>query len=455
MLSKIDERIKMAFEQSYINLLFGIPFLGVLLSLSLCPLIIPDIWHRHYGKITFSWALVGLIVLLYKFGWSIVAHQTAHTMVHEYVPFVLLIGSLFIVSGGIHVTMKGHATPWVNAVFLLAGSLLASFIGTTGAAILLIRPLINLNQYRRYRTHVIVFFIFMVANIGGSLTPLGDPPLFLGFLNGVPFFWPLQNLLIPTLLILGLLIVIFLALDTYYFYHDPRIPHPETTEPDAFMTIKGKRNFIFLSGILFTILVGGIGEEGPPVSYFGITSQDVIRDGSLCMWALLSLLFTPQLYRHYNNFSWEPLKEVAKIFAAIFLTIMPVIAMLHSNHDGPFAPLMNLANPQGIPDNFLYFWLTGLLSAFLDNAPTYLVFFHMAGGEASQFINYYNVTLVALSSGAVYMGAYTYIGNAPNFMVKAIAEKAHVKMPSFFGYMIWSFVILTPIFGLYSWIYFK
>jgi Na+/H+ antiporter NhaD/arsenite permease-like protein len=443
----------MAFEQSYFNLLYALPFLGVLLSLSLCPLIIPSAWHHHYGKITGSWALIGLVALWEKFGWDILKAQMAHTLFHEYIPFVLLIGALFVVSSGIHMTMKGRATPWVNGVFLLIGSLLASIIGTTGAAMVLIRPIIALNQYRRYKTHVVVFFIFMVANIGGSLTPLGDPPLFLGFLNNVPFVWPLTNLFGPTVIALGCLVTVFIALDAYYFYHDPHIIHPEKTDGEARIKINGKRNFIFLLSILGAIILGGVMEPGPEI-IFGLTYRSLFQNIMLLAIAGLSWYVTPGRYRHYNQFSWEPYAEVVKIFAAIFLTIMPVIAMLHSNSDGPFAFLLKIANPNGEPHNLLYFWMTGLLSAFLDNAPTYLVFFHMAGGDGYQLATFDSLTLMAISCGAVFMGAYTYIGNAPNFMVKAIAEKQNVKMPSFFGYMGWSFIILTPIFVLLSWLYF-
>lgn len=453
MLSKIGARIKMAFEHSSINLLYVLPFLGVLLSLSLFPLIIPRLWHHHYGKITGLWAGLGLVALYQKFGVAIVGEQVAHILLHEYIPFVFLIGALFVVSGGIHITMRGHATPWVNTIFLIVGSILASVIGTTGAAMVLIRPLIALNQYRRYKTHVVIFFIFMVANIGGSLTPLGDPPLFLGFLNGVPFLWPLMYLFWPTMLLLGFLTVVFWALDTYYFYHDPRIDHPETAHGDALIKVKGKRNFIFLLGILLTILLTGTMEEGADMG-MGLHLKDLLRDGILVFWALFSWYVTPKNYRHYNQFTWEPYLEVVKIFASIFLTIMPVIAMLHSGEKGPFAPLLAIANPNGVPYDLLYFWLSGLLSAFLDNAPTYLVFFHMAGGDGVQLSTFYATTLTAISAGAVFMGAYTYIGNAPNFMVKAIAEKHHVKMPSFFGYMAWSFAVLTPIFAFFSWLYF-
>ncbi len=443
----------MAFEQSYMNLLYGLPFLGVLLSLSLGPLIIPHFWHQHYGKITGAWAFIGLVALYEKFGWTILTSQMAHTIFHEYLPFVLLIGALFVISGGIHITMRGHATPAINGIFLILGSLLASIIGTTGAAMVLIRPLIALNQFRRYKTHVVVFFIFMVGNIGGSLTPLGDPPLFLGFLNGVPFLWPLINMFWPAMLHLGVLVAVFFALDTYYFYHDPRIPHPETAHGDALIKIKGKRNFIFLGGVVLTILIGGTMESGPLI-IFGLSLSEVVRDGCLLGLALLSWRFTPGTYRYYNQFTWEPYLEIVKIFASIFLTIMPVIAMLHSNTDGPFAFLLNIANPGGKPNDFLYFWMSGLLSAFLDNAPTYLVFLHMAGGDGAQLAVSFNSTLLAISCGTVFMGALTYIGNAPNFMVKSIAEKHHVKMPSFFGYMVWSFAILTPIFAFFSWLYF-
>jgi Na+/H+ antiporter NhaD/arsenite permease-like protein len=453
MLSEIAERIKMPFDHSLDQLVYAIPFVGVLLSLSLLPLLIPSVWHNHYGKITLTWAMITIGVLTKSFGMTLTVEKLTHTLLNEYLPFVILIGTLFIISGGIHITMRGQATPWANTQLLAFGSVLASFVGTTGAAMLLIRPLINLNKFRRYKTHLVVFFIFSVANIGGILTPLGDPPLFLGFLNGVPFFWPMINLWWPLLAVLAPLLVIFYLIDHYYFFHDPKIPHPETSEAEAKISVKGKRNFILLLGVIFTILLGGIWNDSPSFG-FGLSWADVIRDLNLIILSWISWMWTPGTYRNYNHFSWEPFQEVAKIFFAIFVTIMPVIEMLHAGVKGPFAQLLHLANPGGTPNPSLYFWLTGWLSAFLDNAPTYLVFFHMAGGNPYVLTGALNTTLVAVSCGAVFMGAMTYVGNAPNFMIKAIAERAHIKMPTFFGYIGWSMGFLFPLLLILSYIMF-
>jgi Na+/H+ antiporter NhaD/arsenite permease-like protein len=457
MVIDFSEIIKMDVHATYLNLLWCIPFAGLLLSIALAPLLAENFWHKHYGKITFFWSVGIILPLYYSFPSSAATHALLETMLHHYIPFVCILAALFTISGGIHLTIKGQATPHTNTIFLAIGMLLASAIGTTGASILLIRPFIALNKFRRFKTHLVIFFIFLVSNIGGSLTPLGDPPLFLGFLNGIDFFWPTTALFQPFLTVSSIVLLLFWIVDRYYFMHDPRIEDPEHTPDTSRFTVYGKRNFIFLGITVLTILLSGIYQNNASLSIAGVflLVSDLLRDIILIIIAVISFVITPKKVHHYNHFTWEPFKEVSKLFAGIFITILPVIAMLKAGKSGALAPLVDLVNPGGFPDNLRYFWFTGALSSFLDNAPTYLVFFHMAGGDPAQLMTTLSTTLTAISAGSVFMGAITYIGNAPNFMVKSIATHAHVQMPSFFGYMIWSFIFLVPSFLLLSWIYFS
>lgn len=432
------------------GLVLTLPFIGMLLSLALGPVVCEKFWHKHYFKIALGWAAIGTIMLLGEWGGAHSVDLIMHTMLHEYLPFIILIGTLFAITGGIHVTMRGHATPFLNVLYLLFGGLAASFIGTTGAAMLLIRPFLQLNRLRRQKTYLVMFFIFIVANIGGCLTPLGDPPLFLGYLKGIDFSWSFINLSYPLFLVLIPLLGIFYAFDLYVCRTSPDIPQEEA-RLTAF-NIRGSWNFLLLLGVVLTVGLSGLWRDSPSVGFYGVTLVEVLRAGCLCLLTYLSLRLTPKLVHHYNHFSWEPFREVAEVFFGIFITMIPVIVMLGQGVDGPFAALIKLADPH--VDSALYFWITGVLSAFLDNAPTYLVFFHMAGGDAVHLMGPLNDTLIALSTGTVFMGASTYIANAPNFMVRTMAVRAGVKMPSFFGYMGWALLILIPIFYFMTWVIF-
>jgi Na+/H+ antiporter NhaD/arsenite permease-like protein len=298
---------------------------------------------------------------------------------------------------------------------------------------------------------VVVFFIFLVSNVGGSLTPLGDPPLYLGFLKGVSFFWPTQHLLWPMLLVAGILLAAFFVIDSAIYRRDKRQKKDPTPDTTPSITINGWRNILLLAVAIGVILGSAMWKTDGYVDVLGVHVDfpNIARVVALLGLTVLSVRLTPIAYRQGNNFTWGPIEEVAKLFAGIFVTIVPVIAMLRAGENGAFAPLLTLlAEPNGEPNNAMYFWLTGILSSFLDNAPTYLVFFNAAGGDPVQLMGPLATTLAAISAGAVFMGANTYIGNAPNFMVKAIAEEAGVKMPSFFGYMLWSGLFLLPCFAL-------
>lgn len=442
------EAVAAAIDGASLSLAWGIPFAGILLSIALFPLLAPHIWHHHYGKIAAFWALAFLVPFALRAGIDTTAHAVLEVALHEYLPFTILLLSLFTITGGVRIVGNLHGSPSLNTGLLAAGTVLASWMGTTGAAMLLIRPLLNANDNRRHNTHVFVFFIFLVANIGGALTPLGDPPLFLGFLQGVHFFWTFEALLAPTLLVSAILLGVFYLIDRHYYVKEGVTRDPT---PDTPIRIEGGINIVLLAGVVGAVLMSGSWEPGVEFNIFGVTveAQNLARDAILLGLTVLSLLITRRETRSGNGFTWEPIVEVAKLFAGIFLTIVPVIAILRAGEHGALSGIIAMATDlKGGPREEMYFWLTGMLSGFLDNAPTYLVFFNMAGGDAKELMGPMADVLLAISMGAVYMGALTYIGNAPNFMVKAIAEQAGVRMPSFFGYMAWSMPVLLPVFGL-------
>jgi Na+/H+ antiporter NhaD/arsenite permease-like protein len=434
---------------------WALPFLGILLSIALFPLLAHDFWEHHLGKIAGLWAALIIIPLFALFDAGTAIAALSHAMILEYIPFILLLLALFTVAGGIVLRGNLHGSPAVNTSLLALGTALASFTGTTGAAMVMIRPLLRANDDRKRNAHTIIFFIFLVANIGGSLTPLGDPPLFLGFLRGVDFFWTTEHLLPETLFLSILLLALFFVIDSIVYRQDGH-SKPDPTPDDEPLRLYGTLNIILLGVIIGAILLSASAELGT-VHILGVDAEiaNILRDLVMIAVTFVSLAVTPKGDRRANTFSWDPIKEVAKLFAAIFITIIPVLAMLRSGSDGIFAPIVALVtDAEGNPSNPAYFWLTGMLSAFLDNAPTYLVFFELAGGDAPELMGPQAMTLTAISAGAVFMGALTYIGNAPNFMVYSMARRAKVKMPGFFGYMLWSCTILLPLFVLLTFIFY-
>ncbi len=437
---------------------WGIPFVGILLSIAVFPLVAPKVWHHHFGKIAAGWAIAFLAPFGLAFGVGTAGSVLVHAMLEEYVPFIILLAALYTVAGGICVRGNLHGSAHLNTGLLALGTALASVMGTTGAAMLLIRPLLRANDNRKHVVHVVVFFIFLVANAGGSLTPLGDPPLFLGFLNGVGFFWTTVHLALPMLFVCAVLLAVFFVLDGFYWRrHDARPAFLDPTPDTPPLGIDGKINFALLAAIVVLVLMSGIWKPGITFDIFGthVQLQNLVRDVLLVAVLLASLALTPKSARAGNAFDWAPIEEVAKLFAAIFITIAPVITILRAGESGAFAGIVHaVSDAQGKPVDIAYFWATGLLSSFLDNAPTYLVFFNLAGGDARTLMTSDATTLAAISAGAVFMGANTYIGNAPNFMVKAIAESRGVRMPSFFGFMAWSGAILLPLFAVLGWLFF-
>jgi Na+/H+ antiporter NhaD/arsenite permease-like protein len=442
-------------DGSKLGYAWTIPFVGILMSIALFPLFAADFWGRHFDKVALFWTLAFLVPAAVLLGPGAAAHALAHTVLLEYMPFIILLFSLFVVAGGIRIVGNLIGTPNTNTALLAFGAVNASFLGTTGASMILIRPMIRANADRRHNVHVFVFFIILVSNIGGSLTPLGDPPLFLGFLKGVDFLWPMEHLLPATIVSGAYLLAIFWLVDRYMWTKEPE--PPMTSAVPRQVRIEGAQNMLYLAGIVGAVLASGVWETDITIPVFGfeLPFNGLTRDAVLIAIAAMSLRTTPQRVRIENAFSWLPIREVAVLFAAIFVTIIPVLAMLQAGRSGGFAPLLDLVTqPDGSPRNWAYFWLTGSLSSYLDNAPTYLVFFNLAGGDPQQLMGPMAQTLMAISAGAVFMGANSYIGNAPNFMVKAICEERGIRMPSFFGYQWWAFLLLFPLFVLLTFMFF-
>ena len=435
-----------------------IPFACMLLSIALMPLLAPEFWHHNFGKVSALWAASLGIPFLIAYR-EAALHQILHIVLVDYVPFIILLWSLYTVSGGILLRGTLRGTPIVNVVMLVIGTLLASWMGTTGAAMLMIRPFLRANRHRKNRTFMVVFFIFLVANIGGSLTPLGDPPLFLGFLHGVTFFWTMK--IIPQMaLVSALLLTIYFFFDLYY-YRKEQSTAPEEEGEKVPLKLDGVHNFIFLAGIVGAVLMSGVVDWGD-VNLLGIhrAVQDWVRDFLLILMGVLSLLTTSVVVREDNEFSWFPIIEVAYLFIGIFITMIPCLLILKAGSEGALAFLID-----AVQKPYHYFWITGALSSFLDNAPTYLTFFNTALGSFFAHLNEAQavpllmtekaIYLEAVSAGAVFFGACSYIGNAPNFMVRSIAEESGTPMPSFFGYILrYSIIFLIPSFAVVTLVFF-
>lgn len=424
--------------------LWILPFILILASIAIFPLAAKHWWEKNY-----AWLAAGLsLPVLFHYLFQLRSYEPVIHSVVDYVGFIILIGALYIISGGIHITVKGEATPLVNTVFLFIGAVLANFLGTTGASVVLIRPWIRMNKYRITAFHT-VFFIFIVSNLGGSLTPLGDPPLFLGYLKGVPFFWVFEYLWLKWLIGVGLTLAIFFVIDSKNFKRAPReIREIETASEE--WKFEGFHNFFFIA-----MVIGAIFIKNPPY----------VREFLMVTAAVLSYKTTSKAIHHSNDFNFEPIKEVAILFAGIFITMIPALEWLSSN-----------ASALGVTTPGQFYWACGILSSMLDNAPTYLnflstaigLFIHDGGAAAGghggvitreqveSLVNLHPHFVQAISISAVYFGAMTYIGNGPNLLVKSIAEQAKVKVPSFFGYIFrYSLPILLPIFTLVWFLFFR
>ncbi len=436
-----------------------IPFVGMLLSIAVMPLVAPGFWHGHSGKISGFWASASVILMVAVFGWP-AAVSFLDMTINEYLPFIILMGALYVISGGILITGSSSGTPGSNTAMLLAGSLLASLMGTTGASMLLVRPLIKANAGRKNRALVMVFFIFLAANIGGALSPLG-PPLVLGYLSGVPFFWTLR-LLPHMLLAIGYLLGVYFAADTFYYRKEKCGDSFPAGEKHPFK-VRGMQNVIFLLGVIGALVLGARMQRGQKILFWGIqrTAGEIIRDIIVLIMAVLSMYFTPEWIHDENGFTWFPLQEVAAIFAGVFITMTPCLDILQAGAAGHLGFLV-----RAVRQPAHYFWATGVLSSFLDNAPAYLAFFKAALGSfypgmgtrsaVGFFITDYSRYLEAISAGAVFFGSLTYIGGAPNFMVRSISEESGIEMPGFIGYIIkYSLPVLLPLFLLETFLFFR
>lgn len=422
-----------------------IPFILMLAMIAVAPLTFPHWWERNRNKLIVSLVL-GIPTAIYLIAIGL-TDSLIHQMVFDYIPFIILLGALFAITGGIHVGGDIEAKPGINTLFLGIGAVLASFMGTTGAAMLLIRPVIKTNSQRKYRVHTILFFIAIVANAGGLLTPLGDPPLFLLYLRDAPFDW-FFHLTPEWAFVNGILLLLFFIVDSYYYRKEPETNIVVDKTKQEPITIKGKINFLFLLGVILSVAFLNeqyidVMKSSPDVKY---NFASFIRELGMLSMAALSLIFTKKSIRKANSFTWGPIVEVAYLFLGIFITMVPALIYLTQNADSI-----------GIETPAQFYYATGSLSGFLDNAPTALSFYNLAlgldlesmYGGAKLVARIPEILLTAISLGAVFFGAMTYIGNGPNFMVKAIAEENKIKMPSFFGYMFrFSLIVLLPIYIL-------
>ena len=439
--------------------LWALPFLGMILSIAILPLILPNFWGKHYGKISLTWAAIVVIGIAFSQGVSVSTHSVILVMLEEFLPFIMLLLALFTITGGIKLKGQLAGSPTINTTILFVGAVIASLLGTTGAAVLLIRPLINANKWRKHKLHTVLFFIFIVANIGGSLTPLGNPPVLMGFISKIPFFWPTVHLFAPTALATVILLVMYFIVDTILHKKETATPPPSSTS----FSLEGKWNFILLIGVVAAVMVSSM-DLGVAFTlhYVHMPMGTFIELVAFGLITYISVRITSKAVRESNNFTWHPIIEVGKIFAAIFVCMAPLIAMLRAGADGPMNFIIqSLSSPDGTPLNGMYYWLSGGLSAFLDSAPAYLVFFNTAAAPAAAMgmephtfmLTVLPNTLFAITVGASFMGAISYIGNAPNMMIKAIAEENDIKMPSFFGYVGWAILVLAPVFILIQYIF--
>lgn len=418
-----------------VELWMVIPFVVMLLTIAIAPLAAEHLWESNRNKLIFTFAIsVVTIVLLSSYG---MGSAIAHNVLYDYIPFIMLLLALFVVTGGIHIRGDITATPLVNTIILAAGFVMASIMGTTGVAMLLIRPLLQINQQRVHRVHTVLFFIALIANCGGVLTPLGDPPLFLLYLKGAPFEW-FSSMFLEWLTVGILLLTIYMILDRHYYDKEPVEARKRDLEEHEPVRITGARNFLLLGMVIASVLflnssyIPAMGEHDAPFYV------KFLREIALAIIIVLSLVMTKRTVRQANNFSWAPILEVAILFVGIFVTMTPAMMYLNAH-----------ATSLGLTESWQFYYSTGVLSSFLDNAPTAVAFHTVAGGlgGAAEVAGIPEVLLTAISLGAVFFGAMTYIGNGPNFMVKAIAEQEGVKMPSFFGYMLkFSLVVLLPVY---------
>jgi len=436
-----------------LSLIWVVPFVGMLLCIAVLPMVAHHWWEEHRNQFLVSgfWSLPILGYLGYLIATGHHAHDASHGLTHaveEYVSFIALLGSLFVISGGVLLKGDLEGKPLTNTAFLAIGAVSANLIGTTGASMLLIRPMLKTNSEREYVKHIPLFFIFLVSNIGGALTPIGDPPLFLGYLRGVDFFWTLQKLWMPWLVVVVILLVMFFLVDTYFYRREDKASIARDKAEVEPMSVQGGWNFLLLGGVVAAVLLLSPDKDNPGIRDYYLREIAMFGLAALSMWR------TSKALREENGFTFGPILEVAALFCGIFITMIPATLLLQAN-----------GATLGLDQPWQYFWATGVLSSFLDNAPTYVTFAALACGSLpaecagpEQLGTLANGAmggelLVAISLGAVFMGANSYIGNGPNFMVRAIAEENGYKMPSFFGYIGWAAIVLLPVFVVVTFIF--
>ena len=441
---------------STLSFAYCIPFAGMLLSIAICPLVNGAWWEKFKGAAVLFWSLLFLVPFAIGNGVGTALNHFLEVILGDYISFIVLLFGLFCVAGNIRIRGTLAGTPKINVLLLLIGTLLSSWVGTTGASMLLIRPVIRANSWRKRKVHTMVFFIFLVSNIGGCLTPVGDPPLLMGFMHGVPFTWSFH--LLPVFLLnVVLLLALYFIIDSRAYKKDPSDgAKPKASEKTEKIGLEGAHNLIFLLCIVGAVILSG--SLANINAFFGngikiegevtLTFATMIEMAIILLSAFLSFKTTKKEVRTANNFSWGAIQEVAVLFIGIFITMIPALLILSAR-----------GSELGITKNWQMFWATGALSSFLDNTPTYLVFFETAvslhaTNEAIGSVMIPQTMLMAISCGAVFMGANTYIGNAPNFMIKSIAEENNIKMPSFFGYLFWSVCCLVPVFLIDTLIFF-
>lgn len=426
------------------------PFVGLLLSIALLPALAPRFWVRRMGWVALGWAVALLAPVAATEGVDLAWQLAWHALLIDYLPFVALLGALYTASGGVLLRGGPGGTPAGNTAMLAFGMLLGLFMGTTGAAMVLIHPLLRANAHRRRKVHLVLFLVILVANASGMLTPLGNPPLFVGYLRGVPFLWPARALLAPYLLVVAMLLAAFWVVDRRLAASEPAAPSA------APLRLRGWGNLALVLLLGISVLQQGLAL--PSVNLLGqrVGTGRLAGVAVAIAVALLSLLITPRAVRQANDFSWHPMSEVAILFAGIFVTLEPVSRMLQQGTEGPLAGLLRLTQDgSGHANPLALFWLSGLLSAFLDNAPTYLVFFDLAGIRPDRLEGSQALNLAAISAGAVLFGGLTYIGNAPNLMLRAIAAHRGVRMPGFLGYLGMAAIVLLPVFALLGLVFFR
>jgi Na+/H+ antiporter NhaD/arsenite permease-like protein len=430
-----------------------IPFVGMLLCIAIFPLVNGELWEKSKPWVVLLWSLLFLVPFAIMYGGGTMMEHLLESVIGDYLTFIVLLFGLFCVAGNICLEGDLQGKPSTNIKLLLIGTILASWVGTTGASMVMIRPLIRANSWRRNSVQVVVFFIFLVSNMGGALTPIGDPPLLMGFMRGVPFQWELVHLTPILVFNVIIMLIIFFLVDSKAYKKD--IASGLTYKSEGIKAkLHGPHNIIFMLLIVFAVILSGVlpgmsafqDASGEVISLHiygdvALSIPNIIEIVLILVAALLSFKTTKQEVRDNNHFTWAPIKEVAILFIGIFITMIPALLILKA-HGGEL----------GLNQPWQMFWAAGALSSFLDNTPTYLVFLTTAGAEgaatgiATTVGTVPAILLVAISCGAVFMGANTYIGNAPNFMVKSIAEENHIKMPSFFGYMGWAGRYLIPVF---------